>query len=143
GGFAMSGPLDTSSVDEWERQHTINLRTAYLTVRSMLPMVRSAKGAVVFFASAVALPGAKTAGMAAYATAKAGVVALMQSVAQQERDTGVRVNAIAPTTIRTTSNVQAMGEHARYVEREAVAGVVQFLCSPGAASISGQLIRLE
>ncbi len=28
----MSGPIETSSVEDWERQFTINLRTAYLAV---------------------------------------------------------------------------------------------------------------
>ena len=143
GGFGMSGPIETSMVDDWEHQLTINLRTAYLSVRSFLPMVRAARGGIVFFASAAALPGAKVAGTAAYAAAKAGVVTLMQSVAQQERDTGVRANALAPVAIRTTANLDTMGQQVRYVEREDVAGIVRFLCSDAARSISGQVIRLD
>jgi len=143
GGFAVSGPIEASSVEDWERQFTINLRTAYLAVRSFLPMVRLAKGTVIFFASAAALPGAKVAGTAAYAAAKVGVITLMQSVAQQEGGTGVRANALAPVTIRTATNVEAMGDQVKYVEREDVAGIVTFLCSDAARSISGQIIRLE
>ena len=64
-------------------------------------------------------------------------------VAQEERDTGVRSNAIAPTAIRTASNLESMGPNARYVEREEVAEVVEFLCfSEASRSITGQVVQL-
>jgi NAD(P)-dependent dehydrogenase (short-subunit alcohol dehydrogenase family) len=80
--------------------------------------------------------------MAAYAAAKSGVLALMRAVAEEERATGVRANALAPTAIRTAANLDSMGENVRYVEREEVADAVLFLCSDGASAISGQVIRL-
>jgi 3-oxoacyl-[acyl-carrier protein] reductase len=80
--------------------------------------------------------------MAAYAAAKAGVVTLMRAVAQEERDNGVRANAVAPAAIRTADNVRDMGADARYVEREDVASAVLFLCSPAARAVTGQVIRL-
>jgi NAD(P)-dependent dehydrogenase (short-subunit alcohol dehydrogenase family) len=143
GGFALSGPLPESDVDVWQRMMTINLTTAYVVTRSFLPLVRSGKGAIVYFASEAVLPGAKIGAIAAYAAAKAGVVTLMRAVAQEERNNGVRANALAPTSIRTTSNVQSMGENVRYVEREEVAAAVAYLCSDDASAVSGQLIALS
>ena len=97
----------------------------------------------MFFASAAALPGGKIAEMSAYAVSKAGVITLMRSIAQEERATGVRSNALAPTTIRTAANVETMGSAPRYVEREEVADAVYFLCfSEAARSITGQVIQL-
>jgi NAD(P)-dependent dehydrogenase (short-subunit alcohol dehydrogenase family) len=142
GGFAMSGPLQDSDPAVWHRQVAINLTTAYLTARAFLPLLRPVRGAIVFFASAAVLPGGRTAGMAAYAAAKSGVVALMRAIADEEQASGVRANAIAPTAIRTAANVQAMGAGARYVEREQVADTVLFLCSTAASAITGQLIAL-
>jgi NAD(P)-dependent dehydrogenase (short-subunit alcohol dehydrogenase family) len=143
GGFSVSGKVSDSDPEAWSRQLSIGLTTAYLATRAFLPLLRHRRGAIVFFASAAALPGAKVAETSAYAVSKAGVITLMRAVAQEERDTGVRSNALAPNAIRTTANIESMGSSARYVEREEVADAVHFLCfSDAARSITGQVIQL-
>lgn len=143
GGFAVSGPVASSDLDVLNRMLSINVTTAFLVTRAFLPFVRAARGAIVYFASEAALPGAKVANIAAYAMAKSGVVTLMRAVAQEERESGVRANALAPTSIRTAANVKAMGENVRYIEREEVAHAVAYLCSDDASAITGQLIALS
>ena len=143
GGFAMSGPLAESDATVWHRQFAINLTTAYLATRALLPLLRPTRGAIVYFTSAAALPGASVKRMAAYAAAKSGVIALMRAVAQEERDTGVRSNAVAPTAIRTAMNLESMGDAVRYVEREEVARTVMFLCSSAASAVTGQVVELQ
>jgi len=142
GGFAMSGPIAESDPVAWQKQLTINLTTAYLTTRAFLPALRTHGGAIVYFASAAALPGGAVGGMGAYAAAKSGVIALMRAVAADERKLNVRANAVAPTSIRTASNVQSMGEKQKYVEREEVAATVIYLCSSEASAVTGQVLRL-
>jgi NAD(P)-dependent dehydrogenase (short-subunit alcohol dehydrogenase family) len=141
GGFAKSGPVADSSLDVWQRQLTINLVTAYLTSRAFIPMLRGG-GAIVFFASQAALPGATGAEMAAYTVAKTGLVVLTRAIAAEEQRAGVRANAVAPSSIRTRTNVKSLGENVRYVEREEVAAAVVFLCSEMASAITGQVIAL-
>lgn len=143
GGFASSGPVPQSDLETWHRMLSINLTTAFLVTRAFLPLVRPARGSIVYFASEAVLPGGKVAGISAYAVAKAGVVSLMRAVAQEERASGVRANALAPTAIRTATNVEAMGEKVRYVEREEVAAAVAFLCSDAAGAVTGQVIALS
>jgi NAD(P)-dependent dehydrogenase (short-subunit alcohol dehydrogenase family) len=143
GGFGMTGPLAESDPAAFDRQLQINLTTAYLSTRAFLPFVRAARGAVVFFASEAALEGARTSGMSAYVAAKSAVVALMRSVADEGREDGVRANALAPSAIRTATNEASMGIDARYIEREEVASVVAFLCSPASSAVTGQVIRLR
>lgn len=143
GGFASSGPLAQSDPAVAERQLQINFMTAYLTTRAMFPLVRSARGSVVFFASEAVVEGARTSGISAYTAAKAAVVALMRSVADEGRELGVRANALAPAAIRTATNEASMGADAKYVEREDVAAAVAFLCSPAARAITGQVLRLR
>lgn len=143
GGFAMSSPVAESAEDVWDRLLGINLKTAYLTARAFLPMLRPGRGSIVFFASPAALPGVSVARMSAYAAAKSGVVVLMKAIAAEEREHGVRANALAPNAIRTATNVRAMGAEARYVEREQVADAVVYLCSPQASAISGAVVPLE
>jgi NAD(P)-dependent dehydrogenase (short-subunit alcohol dehydrogenase family) len=143
GGFASSGPVADSDPAVWQRQFAMNATTAYLTARAFLPLLRGAKGALVFFASEAVLPGARTANLSAYVASKGAVVALMQAIAQEERAHGVRANAVAPTTIRTADNVAAMGADTPMVAREAVADVVLWLCSDAARAVTGQLIPVR
>jgi NAD(P)-dependent dehydrogenase (short-subunit alcohol dehydrogenase family) len=142
GGFAGSGRVAESDMAVFQRQLAVNLTTAYLATRAFLPLVRAAKGAVLYFASEAALPDGRAAGISAYAAAKAGVLALMRAVAQEERDAGVRANALAPGAIRTAANVQG-GDAGPFVEREDVVQAVLYLCSPKARAVTGQVLRLE
>ena len=143
GGFAASGPVSESDPSAWATQFSINLTTAYLTARAFLPLLRGARGAIVFFASEAALPGARVANLAAYAAAKSALVTLMQAIAQEEREHGVRANALAPTAIRTAANLADMGPDAAYVTREAVADVALWLCSEAARAVTGQVVRVR
>jgi NAD(P)-dependent dehydrogenase (short-subunit alcohol dehydrogenase family) len=131
-----------SNPETWDQQWSINAATAYHATRAFLPLVRMARGAIVFFASEAVLPGSSVAGISAYAAAKSAVVALMRAVAREERDAGVRANAVAPTAIRTARNIESMGPDARYIAREDVATAVLFLCSADANAVTGQVIRL-
>jgi 3-oxoacyl-[acyl-carrier protein] reductase len=142
GGFAMSGPVAESDPVVWAQQISINLGTAYATTRAFLPALRESRGSIVFVASAAALPGARVKNTAAYAVAKTGVLTLMRAVAQEEQARGVRANAIAPGSIRTHDNVAAMPDGTKFVEPEAVANAIRFLCSPEAAQVTGQVIEL-
>lgn len=142
GGFAMSGPIADADPAVFHRQVAINLTTAWMATRAFVPLVRARGGAITYFTSAAALPGAHGAEMSAYVAAKAGVLALMQAVAHEERAHGVRANAIAPTAIRTAANVAAMGDAFAYVEREEVARVVAWLSGDEARHVTGQVLRL-
>ena len=143
GGFASSGPVADSDPAQFARMWMINTATAYLTTRAFMPLVKAARGSIVFFASESVLEGARSSGVAAYAASKAAVLAVMRSVADEARESGVRANALAPSSIRTASNEGSMGRDARYVERENVAAVVAFLCSPQSRAVSGQVVRLR
>lgn len=142
GGFGMSGPVADSDPAVLHKQIAINLTTAYLATRAFLPLLREGRGAIVYFASASVLPDGAAKNISGYAAAKAGVLALMRSVAAEELG-AVRANALAPTQIRTAENVAAMGADAAYVEREAVAEAVLFLCSSASRNVTGQAIKLQ
>ena len=142
GGFAQSGPIAEASLDVWHQQLRINLETAYLTCRQFLPQIRRNAGAIVLFGSQAALPGGSASGLSAYAIAKSGVLMLTRTIAAEERKNGVRINAVAPSSIRTATNVASMGDKAPYVELDDVARTVLFLCSDAARAITGQIIAL-
>jgi NAD(P)-dependent dehydrogenase (short-subunit alcohol dehydrogenase family) len=142
GGYVDGAAVGDTEPANWHKLFSINLTTAFVATRAFLPLVRRARGAMVYFASAAALPGASVSKMSAYAAAKGGVITLMRAVAGEERANGVRANALAPQAIRTESNLASMGDDHKYVERETVAAWVLWLCSKTAGPVSGQVIRL-
>ena len=138
----MSGPVGDSSHEAYARQIAINLTTAYSVARAFVAPIRAARGAFVFVVSAALSAGGKVAGLSAYAAAKGGVVQVMRALAQEEREHGVRSNAVAPTAIRTAANLGSMGDRFPYVEREQFADAVTTLCDPALSRVSGQIIEL-
>jgi len=143
GGFGANGPVAESKPEEFAQQIAISLTTAYVASRAFLPMLRRSRGSIVFFSSVAALPGAKAAGLSGYVAAKSGVIGLMRAVSQEEVSTGVRANALAPSSIRTAANVAAMGKDASYVEAADLANIVAFLCSPASSAVTGQVIEAK
>jgi NAD(P)-dependent dehydrogenase (short-subunit alcohol dehydrogenase family) len=142
GGYVDGSPVSETDPAAWHKLFAINLTTAFNSTRAFLPLVRRARGSMVYFASAASLPGAAVKNMAAYAAAKSGVITLMRAVAAEERANGVRSNALAPQAIRTDQNLASMGKEHEYVERETVAAWVLWLCSRAAGPVTGQVIRL-
>ena len=67
---------------------------------------------------------------------------LAMALSQEEAPNGVRVNVVAPASIRTARNVAEMGAAARFVELDDVAAAVAWLCSTQAQAVTGQVIRL-
>jgi 3-oxoacyl-[acyl-carrier protein] reductase len=143
GGFVPGAPVAELELEVWQHLFEINLITAFLTTRALLPSLRRARGSIVYFSAAAALPGARVSNLAAYAGTKSALLTLMRAVAAEERRYGVRANALAPTSIRTAANLATMEADVRYVEREAVARWVAWLCSPASEPVSGQAIRLD
>jgi NAD(P)-dependent dehydrogenase (short-subunit alcohol dehydrogenase family) len=142
GGYVEGAAVGGTEPSTWHQLFAINLTTAFVATRAFLPLVRRARGSMVYFASAASLPGAGVANMSAYAAAKGGVITLMRAVAAEEKANGVRANALAPQAIRTAENLASMGKEHHYVERETVAAWVLWLCSRSAGPVSGQVIRL-
>ena len=107
--------LDTSE-EEWDRVIGVDLKSMFLATQAAVPaMVRRGGGAVVCVSSIAALRGY---GRTAYATAKAGVIGFVRSVAVQLGPKGIRVNAIAPGPVWTPM-VEDLGPDARERRRRA------------------------
>lgn len=92
-------PLVELSVEEWDDVMTSNLRSAYLTVRHALPLLRAGRGSVVNVSSVHAV--ATSVGISAYAASKGGLVALTRAMALELAPDGIRVNAVLPGAIDT------------------------------------------
>ena len=141
GGLTTFGPFGDVTPEALDRELAINLRTTWFVCQAAVPaLVARGGGAIVNFASiALMRPMAQ---MAAYAAAKGAIAGLTQALAREFRDHGVRVNAVAPATVRTKDNVAQMGADpdTPYVELDDIVRTVRFLASDAASGITGQIL---
>jgi NAD(P)-dependent dehydrogenase (short-subunit alcohol dehydrogenase family) len=99
-GFNLFKNLEQTSLEEWERIMSVDLRGVYLVTRAMLPLLKTAGGASVINIASVHAQ-ATVADITAYAAAKGGVVSMGRSLAQELGKFGIRVNTISPGFVRT------------------------------------------
>ena len=139
GGFAWETVAD-GSVATWDRLYAMNVRTALIASRALLPMITASRGAIVNIGAAAATKAA--AGMGAYAASKSGVARLTEALAEEVKAQGVRVNAILPSILDTPANRADMpdADFGNWVTPTQLAGVAAFLLSPAADAITGALI---
>lgn len=141
GGFGGGSPLEETPLELWDSLFRINVRTAVATARAVLPGMRErGSGVIVGIASQAALQ--PPAGIAAYAAAKAAIVALTHSLQEEVASAGIRVGAVVPTTIDTPANRAAMpdADFAAWTPPERIAQVVHWLASDAASTVRGALI---
>jgi NAD(P)-dependent dehydrogenase (short-subunit alcohol dehydrogenase family) len=142
GGFA-GGDLLATDERTWDAMLTLNLRSAYLCCRAVLPgMLAAGRGRIVNVASRSVSP--PTGGFIAYTVSKAGVIALTRALAHEARGRGVTVNAVLPSTMDTEANRRAMPDADRggWVTPESVARAILFLASDAAADVTGTLLAI-
>jgi NAD(P)-dependent dehydrogenase (short-subunit alcohol dehydrogenase family) len=133
GGFAMA-PVGKTTKSDLMNQLDTNFVTAFLCCRAAVDaMTRTgAGGRIVNVATRPALEWRAGAGMVAYAASKAAVAAMTVALAEEVVQTGILVNAVAPSTMDTPANRRAMpkADHAAWPKVEEVAAAIMFLASP-------------
>jgi 3-hydroxybutyrate dehydrogenase len=151
-------------VDKWNDIIAVNLSSLFHTIRAALPgMVQQGWGRVINIASAHALVASPF--KAAYVAAKHGVAGLTKTVALEVAEKGVTVNAIAPGYVETplvrgqiadTAKARGISEEEvvrdvmllaqptkKLITIEQVADLALYLCSDGAAAITGSVLSID
>lgn len=126
------------SPDTWDRMSDLNLRSAFLCSRAVLPgMRKQGWGRIVLVSSRTAREGRS--GQAAYAVAKAGVAVLAETIAEENRGLDVTANVVAPSTLDTPANRKAMpdSDFGSWVPPDDVAASIAFLASQEAGQLRG------
>ncbi len=163
-GVQFVSPLDEYPLEQWNRLLAILLTAPFLFTQAVLPGMRAARwGRIVNISSINGKRGDP--GKAAYCSAKHGVIGLTRTAALETAATGITVNAVCPGFTDTPlirGQLADLGKihglatdevidkfflpripTARKVEPAEIAGLVRFLASDAAASITGQTINID
>jgi NAD(P)-dependent dehydrogenase (short-subunit alcohol dehydrogenase family) len=155
-------PLAELEPEEWRRTLDINLTGTFYTLKYTVPALQRQGGSVIVTSSVNGTRVFSNSGATAYATSKAGQVALAKMLALELAKDRVRVNAICPGAITTSigesteqRHLEAAREPAVYPEGkipltdgapgspEQVAELVLFLASDASSHVTGSVVYID
>jgi meso-butanediol dehydrogenase/(S,S)-butanediol dehydrogenase/diacetyl reductase len=153
-GGGMADDLLELSEEEWDTDVTVNLKSAFLCSKAVLPgMIERGSGVILNISS---VNGMAFFANEPYSAAKAGVINLTRSMAVRYGKHGIRAVAIAPGTIRTPLWQERIDKEPEIFERlirwyplgrvgepEDVAKAAVFLASDDASWITGEVLRVD
>ena len=133
-------PLYETAPDDWDAMLGTNLRAPYLMIRGLAPlMIAAGRGHIINVSSLAGHNPLKNG--AAYAASKWGLNGLTYSVAEELRDHGIRVSAVAPGSVNT--DFGSSGNDGTWkIQPEDVANIVAMLVTQSPQSfVSEVLVR--
>jgi len=163
-GIQHVAPVDEFPADKWDQIIAINLSSSFHTVRAALPFMKQRGwGRIINIASAHGLVASPF--KSAYVAAKHGLVGFTKSVALETARLGITCNAICPGYVLTPLVEKQIDDQAKvhgiaraavidqvilerqpskkFVGIDEVAALALFLCSDGAASITGSALSID
>jgi len=154
-GTNRPGPARGYPLEDWEALFAVNVRGSFLTCRAFgdAALRRGAGGAIVNLSSQMGTVGYP--GRAAYCATKHAVEGLTKALGVEWAQAGIRVNAVAPTFVRTplTEGMLADPEFAADVRRripsgelatvEQVADAIRYLACDASGSVTGTVLRVD
>jgi NAD(P)-dependent dehydrogenase (short-subunit alcohol dehydrogenase family) len=147
-GVAGRGSIEKIDLAEWQRLISVNATGSFLCAREAARTMST--GSIVFISSQAGRKGAADWG--AYCASKFAVIGLMESLAQEIAERGIRANAICPGAVDTQmlkdmavdrDSQRAAIPLGRFAEPSEVAALAAFLCSNDAAYLTGSSIVMD
>lgn len=159
GVYGPKGPSESVDWDEWRRAVEINLHGVFLPCRAIIPHFREqGRGKIINLSGGGATSPLPR--LSSYAAAKAAVVRLTETLAEELRDERIDVNAVAPGALNTrlldevlAAGPESVGKefYARALEQKETGGVplgrgaklCVYLASEASDGITGKLISAQ
>ncbi len=141
GGFAGGNSVAETDDATLDKMLDLNYRSAFFTARAVLPHMRQG-GRILAVASRQAVEPAAMVG--AYSASKAALVALIRTIALENKDRGVSANAVLPATMDTPANRAAdpKADPLQWVQPAQVAALLVYLASDASAQVTGAAIPI-
>lgn len=146
------GPILETPEESWEKIFDINVKSAFLLAKDVVPFMKKRGGGSVVFVSSIAGLQPSLQGLGAYSVSKTALLGLTKVLANECAHMGVRVNCVAPGIIKTkfsgalwqseslTEAALAQIPLRRLGESEDIGGAVSFLSSDQASYITGETL---
>ncbi len=128
-------PLLETSLDDWQRIVGLNLTSAFLCFREAARLMQGRGGRIIGIASGQGADRGR-AQQGGYSAAKAGVVRLVEAVAEEFEGTGITAHAIAPSLI-----LFGQDEALKGVAVAHLVDLALYLCSPAGDALNGATLR--
>jgi NAD(P)-dependent dehydrogenase (short-subunit alcohol dehydrogenase family) len=143
GGWAGGRDVEETDDVRFERMIDLNLRSAFYAVRAAVPYLRQAGWGRVLLIGSRAVEDTPP-GQAAFNVAKAGVVALAKTVAQELEGSGVTANALMPSVIDTPATRAALpyADYVHWPTPDEIAAVASFVLTDESSVMNGATIRV-
>jgi 2-deoxy-D-gluconate 3-dehydrogenase len=156
-GTAIRRPAVEVTVEDWDKVMAVNMTGTFLFSRAVArSMIEKGEGgSIVQIASIMGLSGGGLYPNISYQTSKGAVVNMTRALAVEWAPHQIRVNAVAPTYVKTpfiaglmaqpdlVKRIEAMTPMARLAEPAEIASAVLFLASPGAAMVTGHTLFVD
>lgn len=151
--IAHEGVLATATDAEIDAMLAVNLRGSIVLVREAVRqmLVKAEQPSITLVSSIVASHGSP--GLAVYAATKAGLEGFARSLARELGPRGIRVNAVAPGFLETDLSASLSADNRSRIIRRTplgrlglpadIVGAIDFLSSPRAAFITGQVLTID
>jgi NAD(P)-dependent dehydrogenase (short-subunit alcohol dehydrogenase family) len=141
GGFRMGEAVHETTAATWDFLMDLNARSLLNVTRAVVPhLIEHGGGRIVTVGAAAALRGG--AHMGAYAASKSALIRLTEALSAELKDRNININCVLPSIIDTPDNRSAMpdADASKWVEPQALAEVIAFLCSDAARAVHGAAI---
>lgn len=156
-GIAIRHPATELTLADWDKVISVNITAGFLCARvAARAMIEAGSGGtIVNVSSIMGLSGGGLYPNISYQTSKGAVVNMTRALAIEWASDGIRVNAVAPTYVRTNliagllenpdlvAKIEDMTPLGRLAEPEEVAAAICFLASPAAAMVTGHVLPID